>query len=157
MVDKILMTKDGFDQIQAELHELRTSGRAEVSEKIRVARGFGDLSENSEYDEAKNDQAVLEARIMQLEEQIKRVEVLDENDIKTDVVSIGSSVKILDMEFGDEMTYRIVTSLEANSEMETITDKSPVGEALLGHKVGEVVDVNAPAGVMKFKIIEISR
>lgn len=157
MVDKILMTKDGFDQIQAELHELRTAGRAEVSEKIRVARGFGDLSENSEYDEAKNDQAVLEARIMQLEEQIKRVEVLDENDIKTDVVSIGSSVKILDMEFGDEMTYRIVTSLEANSEMETITDKSPVGEALLGHKVGEVVDVNAPAGVMKFKIIEISR
>lgn len=157
-MDKILMTKEGFEQIQEELNELRTTGRAEVSEKIRVARGFGDLSENSEYDEAKNAQAVMEARIAQLEEQIKHVEIIDSSAIKTDVVSIGTTVKILDMEYGDELEYRIVTSLEsAGGTMETITDKSPVGEALLGHKVGEVVDVQAPSGVIQFKILEIGR
>ena len=95
-----------------ELNELRTTGRAEVSEKIRVARGFGDLSENSEYDEAKNDQAVMEARIAQLEEQLKHVEIIEAEDIATDMVSVGSVVKILDIEYGDEMTYRIVSSLE---------------------------------------------
>ena len=146
------MTQEGFDKLQEELHQLRTTGRAEVSEKIRIARGFGDLSENSEYDEAKNDQAVMEARIAQLEEQLKHVEIIDH-----DAVSVGSLVKILDVEYGDEMTYRIVSSLESGGEGETITDKSPVGQALLGHKVGEVVEVQAPAGVISFKILEISR
>ena len=145
------MTQEGFDKLQEELHQLRTTGRAEVSEKIRVARGFGDLSENSEYDEAKNDQAVMEARIAQLEEQLKHVEINDHDDIATDAVSVGSLVKIL------EMTYRIVSSLESGGEGETITDKSPVGQALLGHKVGEVVEVQAPAGVISFMILEISR
>ena len=122
-----------------------------------VARGFGDLSENSEYDEAKNDQAVMEARIAQLEEQLKHVEIIDHDDITTDTVSVGSRVKILDVEYGDEMTYRIVSSLESGGEGETITDESPVGRALLGHKVGEMVDVQAPAGTVSFKILEISR
>ena len=121
------MTQEGFDKLQEELHHLRTVGRAEVSEKIRVARGFGDLSENSEYDEAKNDQAVMEARIAQLEEQLKHVEIIDHDDITTDAVSVGSRVKILDVEYGDEMTYRIVSSLESGGEGETITDESPVG------------------------------
>ena len=156
-LDKILMTQEGFDKLQQELNELRTTGRAEVSEKIRVARGFGDLSENSEYDEAKNDQAVMEARIAQLEEQLKHVEIIGAEDIATDMVSVGSVVKILDIEYGDEMTYRIVSSLESGGEGETITDNSPVGEALLGHRVGEVVDVEAPAGVVSFKILEIGR
>ena len=151
------MTQEGFDKLQEELHQLRTTGRAEVSEKIRIARGFGDLSENSEYDEAKNDQAVMEARIAQLEEQLKHVEIIDHDDIATDAVSVGSLVKILDVEYGDEMTYRIVSSLESGGEGETITDKSPVGQALLGHKGGEVVEVQAPAGVISFKILEISR
>ena len=151
------MTQEGFDKIQEELHELRTTGRAEVSEKIRVARGFGDLSENSENDEAKNDQAVMEARIAQLEEQLKRVEIIDHDDITTDEVSIGSVVKILDMEYGDELSYRIVSSLESGSEGETITDKSPVGQALLGHRIGDVVEVDAPAGVISFRVVEISR
>ena len=151
------MTQEGFDKLQQELNELRTTGRAEVSEKIRVARGFGDLSENSEYDEAKNDQAVMEARIAQLEEQLKHVEIIEAEDITTDMVSVGSVVKILDIEYGDEMTYRIVSSLESGGEGETITDKSPVGQALLGHRVGEVVDVEAPAGVVSFKILEIGR
>ena len=156
-LDKILMTQEGFDKLQQELNELRTTGRAEVSEKIRVARGCGDLSENSEYDEAKNDQAVMEARIAQLEEQLKHVEIIGAEDIATDMVSVGSVVKILDIEYGDEMTYRIVSSLESGGEGETITDKSPVGQALLGHRVGEVVDVEAPAGVVSFKILEIGR
>ena len=95
------MTQEGFDKLQEELHQLRTTGRAEVSEKIRIARGFGDLSENSEYDEAKNDQAVMEARIAQLEEQLKHVEIIDHDDIATDAVSVGSLVKILDVEYGD--------------------------------------------------------
>ena len=156
-LDKSLMTQEGFDKLQQEHNELRTTGRAEVSEKIRVARGFGDLSENSEYDEAKNDQAVMEARIAQLEEQLKHVEIIGAEDIATDMVSVGSVVKILDIEYGDEMTYRIVSSLESGGEGETITDKSPVGQALLGHRVGEVVDVEAPAGVVSFKILEIGR
>lgn len=156
-LDKILMTQEGYDKIKEELHELRTTGRAEVSEKIRVARGFGDLSENSEYDEAKNDQAVMEARIAQLEEQIKHVEIIDHDDIATDEVSIGSVVRILDMEYGDELTYRIVTSLESGGEGETITDKSPVGQALLGHRVDDVVEVDAPAGAISFRILEITR
>ena len=156
-MDKILMTKEGFEKIQNELHELRTTGRAEVSEKIRIARGFGDLSENSEYDEAKNDQALLEARIAQLEEQIKHVEIIEAEDIATDEIAIGSMVKILDMEYGDEMSYRIVTSLESNGSEDTITNTSPIGKALIGHKVGDVVEVDAPAGIISFKVLEISR
>ena len=156
-MDKILMTKEGFEKIQNELHELRTTGRAEVSEKIRIARGFGDLSENSEYDEAKNDQALLEARIAQLEEQIKHVEIIEAEDIATDEIDIGSMVKILDMEYGDEMSYRIVTSLESNGSEDTITNTSPIGKALIGHKVGDVVEVDAPAGIISFKVLEISR
>ena len=99
----------------------------------------------------------MEARIAQLEEQLKHVEIIDHDDIATDAVSVGSLVKILDVEYGDEMTYRIVSSLESGGEGETITDKSPVGQALLGHKVGEVVEVQAPACVISFKILEISR
>ena len=99
----------------------------------------------------------MEARIAQLEEQLKHVEIIGAEDIATDMVSVGSVVKILDIEYGDEMTYRIVSSLESGGEGETITDKSPVGQALLGHRVGEVVDVEAPAGVVSFKILEIGR
>ena len=154
---QITLTKEGLLKLEEELENLKIVRRKEVSEKIKVALSFGDLSENSEYDEAKNDQAVMEARIAQLEEQLKHVEIIDHDDIATDEVSVGSLVKILDVEYGDEMTYRIVSSLESGGEGETITDKSPVGQALLGHKVGEVVDVQAPAGVISFKILEISR
>ena len=154
------MTQEGFDKLQEELHQLRTTGRAEVSEKIRIARGFGDLSENSEYDEAKNDQAVMEARIAQLEEQLKHVEIIDHDDIATDAVSVGSLVKILDVYFEEDdetETYKIVTTVRGNSLKNLISSESPLGKALLGHKVGEVVEVQAPAGVISFKILEISR
>ena len=157
MAKEYKLTPERYEELQKELTYLKTDRDKEVTEMIKVARGYGDLSENSEYDEAKNDQAVMEARIAQLEEQLKHVEIIDHDDIATDAVSVGSLVKILDVEYGDEMTYRIVSSLESGGEGETITDKSPVGQALLGHKVGEVVEVQAPAGVISFKILEISR
>ena len=124
--------------------------------KIRVARGFGDLSENSEYDEAKNEQAVVEARIKKLEDQLKCVKIISREQMSKDVVNIGSRVKILDMEFDEEMEYVIASSVESHGDLDTISDESPVGKALMGHKVGDVVEVHAPAGVLNLKILEIS-
>lgn len=158
MSKQILMTVEGYDELKKELDELKTVKRNEVSEKIRVARGFGDLSENSEYDEAKNEQAILEARITTLEEQLKVARLIDKDDISTDVVSIGTTVTIHDEEFDEEMTYRIASSVESHrSEQETITDESPVGKALLGHKVGDAVEVVVPNGsTLRFKIVDIA-
>ena len=150
------MTADGYKALKDELEDLKTIKRGEVSEKIRVARGFGDLSENSEYDEAKNEQAIVEARIQTLEEQLKNAKILDKGQLSTQIVSVGTKVRILDMEFDEEMEYRIVGSVESNQSMDTITDESPVGRGLLGHKVGEVVDIKVPAGVLQFKILEIT-
>ncbi len=157
MAGPILMTAEGHELLKNELHELKTVKRNEISEKIRVARGYGDLSENSEYDEAKNEQAIVEARIQTLEEQLKYAQILDANQISTSTISVGTKVKILDMEFDEELTYRIVSSIESNQAMETITDASPVGQALIGHKVGDIVDVQVPAGTIQFKILEIGR
>lgn len=156
MANEILMTAEGYQNLKDELDELKTTKRGEVSEKIRVARGFGDLSENSEYDEAKNEQAIVEARIQTLEEQLKNAKILDRGQLSTQIVSVGTKVKILDMEFDEEMEYRIVGSVESNQSMDTITDESPVGKGLLGHKVGDVVDIKVPAGVLQFKILEIA-
>lgn len=152
---EILMTASGYQQMKEELELLKTEKRREISEKIKVARGFGDLSENSEYDEAKNEQAVVEARIQVLEEQLKNVKILDTGSISTSVVSVGTKVKIFDMEYNEELEYRIVGSIESNQSMDTITDESPVGKGLIGHKVGDVVDVKVPNGVINFKILEI--
>ncbi|GAA6513672.1 transcription elongation factor GreA [Merdimmobilis hominis] len=156
MANEILMTAEGYKALKDELEDLKTIKRGEVSEKIRVARGFGDLSENSEYDEAKNEQAIVEARIQTLEEQLKNAKILDKGQLSTQIVSVGTKVRILDMEFDEEMEYRIVGSVESNQSMDTITDESPVGRGLLGHKVGEVVDIKVPAGVLQFKILEIT-
>lgn len=158
MNGEILMTAEGYEELKRELEELRTVRRKEISEKIRVARGFGDLSENSEYDEAKNEQALVESKIAMLEEQLKKAQLIRREEISTDVVSIGATVTILDMEFDEELTYRIASSVESNhSTQETITDESPVGKALLGHRVGDVVDVTVPSGnVVRFKIMDIS-
>ena len=136
MANEIVMTQEGYNDLVKELNELKTTRRAEISEKIRVARGFGDLSENSEYDEAKNEQAIVEARILTLENQLKNVKIVAKSDNKG-TVSIGSFVTIRDVEFGDEMTYRIISSVESSNDMSTITDESPVGKALLGHKAGD--------------------
>ena len=156
MANENVMTAEGYKALKDELEDLKTIKRGEVSEKIRVARGFGDLSENSEYDEAKNEQAIVEARIQTLEEQLKNAKILDKGQLSTQIVSVGTKVRILDMEFDEEMEYRIVGSVESNQSMDTITDESPVGRGLLGHKVGEVVDIKVPAGVLQFKILEIT-
>lgn len=156
MANEIVMTKEGYDDLVKELNELKTTRRAEISEKIRVARGFGDLSENSEYDEAKNEQAIVEARILTLENQLKNVKIIEKSDTVKGTVSLGSFVTIRDVEFGDEMTYRIISSVESSNDMSTITDKSPVGKALLGHKAGETVEVTIPSGAqIEYQIIKV--
>ena len=156
MANEIVMAKEGYDDLVKELNELKTTRRAEISEKIRVARGFGDLSENSEYDEAKNEQAIVEARILTLENQLKNVKIIEKSDTVKGTVSLGSFVTIRDVEFGDEMTYRIISSVESSNDMSTITDESPVGKALLGHKAGETVEVTIPSGAqIEYQIIKV--
>ncbi len=156
MAQAIIMTQEGFDELKRELMELKTVKRKDISEKIKVARGFGDLSENSEYDEAKNEQAIVEARIQLLEEQLKNVEIVDKGKLPRDIVVVGSRVRILDLDFNEELEYLIVSSVESNATMNTITDESPVGRALMGCRVGDVVEVQAPAGSFQLKILEIS-
>ena len=155
MAEQLIMTKEGYEELVKELQTLKTERRAEISEKIKIARGFGDLSENSEYDEAKNEQAIVEARIVVLEKQLKNVKIVDKSALNHDAVSIGTTVTIRDKEFGDEMTYRFVSSVESSSDFDTITDESPVGKALMGHKVGDKVVVEAPRGEMTYKIVKI--
>ena len=155
MANESVMTQEGYNDLVQELNELKTTRRAEISEKIRVARGFGDLSENSEYDEAKNEQAIVEARILTLENQLKNVKIVAKSDNKG-TVSIGSFVTIRDVEFGDEMTYRIISSVESSNDMSTITDESPVGKALLGHKAGDSVMVTVPSGAkIEYQIVNV--
>ena len=156
MANEIVMTKEGYDDLVKELNELKTTRRAEISEKIRVARGFGDLSENSEYDEAKNEQAIVEARILTLENQLKNVKIIEKSDTVKGTVSLGSFVTIRDVEFGDEMSYLIFIKQKTAYEMSTITDESPVGKALLGHKAGETVEVTIPSGAqIEYQIIKV--
>ena len=156
-MSKVKMTQEGFDALVSELDMLKNEKRSEISEKIKIARGFGDLSENSEYDEAKNEQAVVEARILVLEEQIKSAEIIDKSQLSSDKVSIGTKVVIRDVEFDDTYEYKITSAVEAHGDMEAITDESPVGKALIGAKVGEIVDVTVPSGaVIQYKVESIS-
>ena len=156
MEKKVVVTASGLKALEDELEMLKTVRRKEVSEKIRVARGYGDLSENSEYDEAKNEQAIVEARIADLEVMLKNVVILDESEIVKDVVSLGSFVKVYDVEFEEELEYTIVGSTEADLDLGKISDESPVGKALMGKKVGEVADAVLPNGdIAKFKVLSI--
>lgn len=152
------MTQSAFDKKKAELEELKTKGRDEIAERIKEARSFGDLSENSEYDEALNDQAKLEAKISQLEDDLKYVKILDESAIDTDVIHFGSKVKILDEEYDEVEEYKILGESQANPDEGIISDQSAVGKALMGHKVGDLVDVALPNGAtITFKVLEISK
>ena len=156
MDKKVIVTASGLKALEEELEMLKTVRRKEVSEKIRVARGYGDLSENSEYDEAKNEQAIVEARIADLEVMLKNVVILDESEIVKDVVSLGSFVKVYDEEFDEELEYTIVGSTEADIDLGKISDESPVGKALIGKKVGEVAEAILPTGdTAKFKVVSI--
>ena len=158
MEKQVILTAEGLKKLEDELEYLKTTKRREISEKIKLALSFGDLSENSEYDEAKNDQAQMEHRIMQLEKMLKNYQIIDESAIDTTVVSIGSKVKVLDVEFNEEIEYSIVGSTEANPMENKISDESAVGTALLGAKVGDTVTAHVPSGdELQFKILEISR
>ena len=154
---KFLMTYEGVKKLEDELEYLKAVKRKEITEKIKVALGYGDLSENSEYDEAKNEQAFREGRILQLENMLKNAEVVDESEIPTDTVSVGSIVKVKDYDFDEEVEYTIVGSAEADPMNFRISNESPVGKGLIGKKVGDVVEVNVPDGVSKFEVLDIRR
>ena len=154
---KVMLTYEGLEKLENELDYLKTTKRKEVSEKIKQALSFGDLSENSEYDEAKNEQGQVEARIAQLENMLKNAKVIDDDEIDINVVSLGSRVEVLDMEFDEKCVYTIVGSTEADPSKQKISDESPVGKALIGHNVDDVVDAEVPSGVIQFKILAITK
>ncbi len=157
MAKTIKITDDGLKKLQEELEYLKTEGRTDIAEKIKVARGYGDLSENSEYDEAKNEQAKIEARIVEIEAMLKNVEIIEDIKGAAKKVVVGVKVKVLDMEYDEECEYRVVGSTEADPRNGLISDESPVGRALIGKKQGDEVIVEAPAGEFKLKILKISK
>ncbi len=157
MAKVIKITDDGLKKLEEELEFLKTSGRADIAEKIKVARGYGDLSENSEYDEAKNEQAKIEARIVEIETMLKNIEIIEDVKGNAKTVVVGVKVKVLDVEYGDESEYRVVGSTEADPQTGKISDESPVGKALMGKKIGDEVIVEAPGGEFKLKVIGISK
>ncbi|MBQ3028242.1 MAG: transcription elongation factor GreA [Lachnospiraceae bacterium] len=154
---KNILTYEGLKKLEDELEDLKVNRRKEVADKIKEAREQGDLSENAEYDAAKDEQREIEARIEELEKILKNAEVVVEEDVDVDVINIGCKVKVLDMEFDEELEFRIVGSTEASSLQGKISNESPVGKALLRHKVGDVVEVETQAGVIEYKILEIQK
>ena len=153
---QFIMTYEGVKKLEEELEYLKTVKRKEITEKIKVALGYGDLSENSEYDEAKNDQAFTEGRILQLENMLKNAVVVDESELPNDVVSVGSIVKVKDYDFDEEVEYSIVGSAEADPMNFKISNESPIAKAIIGKKIGDVVSVDSPNGKYDVKIIEIN-
>nr|WP_317402389.1 transcription elongation factor GreA [uncultured Gemmiger sp.] len=160
MAKEVIVTREGYEKLEQDLDNLRTVKRKEVADKIKVARGYGDLSENAEYDAAKEEQAIVEARIADLEATLKVARIIDDNELSHDTVSIGMKVKIL-AEGDDEdeaEEYDITGSTEADMDLNRISDESPVGAALIGHKAGDVVAVTLPNGsVIDYKILAVSR
>ena len=154
---EILLTQEGYDNLEKELDYLKTEERAAIAERIRVALGFGDLSENSEYDEAKNAQAANENKIADLENKIRYARIIDESEIDTKTVQIGNKVKIKDLEFDEDLEYTIVGSTEVDLANNKISNESPIGSALLGAKKNQVVEANTPGGVVKFKVLSITK
>ena len=153
----VLLTQEGFEKLEKELDYLRTEKRAEIAERIKVALGFGDLSENSEYDEAKGAQAENENKIIELENKVRHAKIIDESEIDTKTVQVGNTVKLFDMEFEEEVSYTIVGSTEVDLAQSKISNESPLGKALLGAKKNQIVDVQAPSGVTQYKILSITK
>ena len=151
----VLLTPEGYEKLKQEIEYLRGDRRREVADRIRVAREFGDIAENAEYDDAKNEQAMLEHKIAQLEERLLNAKVIDKGDIDTSVVSIGSTVRLKDVDANQTVEYHIVGSAEANPSEQKLSNESPVGKAIMGRKKGETVEVTAPRGALKFKILDI--
>ncbi len=154
---EVILTYEGLKKLEEELEFMRGPKRMEIKERIKVALSFGDISENSEYDEAKNEQAYVEGRIAQLEAMLKNARVIDEEDVSTDKVTVGSKVTLLDMEYDEEVVYTIVGSTEADPASSKISNESPVGSALLQKKKGDIVEAVVPDGVLKFKILKIEK
>lgn len=156
-VKPFILTPEGYKKLEEELRTLKVEGRAEIAEKIKEARSYGDLSENAEYDAAKDAQAAMEQRITTIENMLKNAQIVSESDVRSDVISIGSKVRLFDVEFEEEMEYTIVGSTEANPDEGRISDESPIGSAILGHKADEIVDVVLPNGeTIQFKVLEIN-
>ena len=155
--NETLLTYEGLKKLEEELEYLKTQKRREIAERIKVALGFGDLSENSEYDEAKNEQAQVEMRIVELENKLRNVKIIDEDDIETKTVQVGNIVQVLDVEYNEKVEYKIVGSTEADIAENKISNESPIGKALLGRKKNDVVDVETPGGMLQFKILKITK
>lgn len=152
---QFILTAEGLKKIEQKFDHLKSVRRREVAERIKQAIEFGDISENSEYEDAKNEQAFIEGEIITLEKMLRNSKLIDEDEVETDVVSIGATVILKDLEFGDELEYAIVGSAEADPAELKISNESPVGQAILGQKVGSVVEVNVPAGILKYEVLEI--
>ena len=152
---EVILTPEGYENLKHEIEHLSNERRREVADRIRVAREFGDIAENAEYDDAKNEQALLEHRIATLEERLRNARVIEKKEISKDVVSVGSKVKLRDVGAKQTVEYHIVGSAEANPAENKLSNESPVGKAIIGHKKGETVEVAAPRGSMKYKILEI--
>lgn len=154
-VKEVILTSEGYRKLKDEIEHLSTTKRREVADRIRQAREFGDISENSEYDDAKNEQMMLEHRIATLEERLRHARVIEAGEVGTDVVSIGTIVRLRDVDAKETVEYHIVGSAEANPAERKLSNESPVGKAIIGHKKGETVEVAAPRGSLKFKIMDI--
>lgn len=154
---EVRLTKEGVEKYEQRLEYLKTTGRTEIAEQIQIARSFGDLSENAEYDAAKLEQARMEYEIVEIEAMLRNVVIIDEENINTEVVNVGNTIKVLNKAMNKEMTFQIVGSAEANPRESRISNESPVGAGLMGHKLGEEVTVNTPGGASVFKILEISK
>ena len=154
---EVIMTQEGFDKLEKELEKLKTETRAEIAERIKVALGFGDLSENSEYDEAKNAKAENEDKIVELEKKLRLAKIIDESEIDTKTVQVGNTVKVFDEEFDEEVEYTIVGSTEVDLAQNKISNESPLGAALLGKKKNAVVEVQIPDGIARYKILSIKK
>jgi len=158
MSDKeVILTQDGLKKLEDELENLKSVKRREVAERIKVAIGYGDISENSEYEDAKNEQAFIEGRIITLEKMLRNARIINNDDINTDVIGVGNTVIVEDLEFGDTMEYTIVGTAESDPLNNKISNESPVGKAIIGKQKGSVVDVNVPAGVIQYKIVDIKK
>ena len=154
---EILLTQEGYDNLEKELEYLKTEKRTEISERIKIALGFGDLSENSEYDEAKNAQAANEMKIAELENKIRYAKIIDESEIDTKTIQVGNIVTVLDMEYDEKCEYTIVGSTEVNLAENKISNESPIGAALMGAKKDQIVEAQTPGGVIKFKVLDIKK
>src|SRR5574344_89172 len=154
---EVLLTQEGFNNLEKELEYLKTEKRAEIADRIKIALGYGDLSENSEYDEDKTAQSDNENKIIQLENKLRYAKIIDESEIDTKIVQVGNTVKLFDQEFDEEVCYTIVGSTEVDLAQNRISNESPIGTALMGAKKDQIVEVQAPAGVIKYKILSITK